>query len=607
MSSDSSGGSSMPPLMIRQHADSSSDDDSSSTDSSMPELGGYHSDSSYEDDSDSDSSFIHAVNDADARTDANITCMFPAQDTLHVDPDDEDFLSSFIELSPNRAMIDQLIVTMGQRSTDIVLNSPNDFFQNEDFVESNRRMNLLIQMVAITSLRQDQMPIDSPADHDDVSTDEDEFGGTDSDGFHLPPLEMTRISGNDTNFLDSAQDEMRRLSLLHSPLFLSSVEAENSTLAGHNEVTRSIRNVMTSAEDASVDESVPDEDESPHINVAMIQDDVRNDLSIPSKFAMSPMKMTRALHDTGADDCTTNNPFILHDLHLLPESNWLTLHDAGHNPHLSKYGGTAKLHLESGQIKEFFMRYTPTMPVTVIDVSKMRDGTKKCIAEGIKIHHVDKHYKYVWQYKDAVDTLPLTQLSHEKKGIERYYTKPFLSVSPAVASDYIKGILLYNSSNDVSATSQIQVRTRLYSEAAHTLWHLRLAHSNDDILKLCQHKVDGVPHIVPRNTIDSCASCDSAKLTKVSFFKSKIPDDVKKSALAKPFQYLSADWGFIVQKSKNMDRYKRLMALNGDTCYLVLQCYKSDYVVGVTSNTKEAPLLCITKSILTGTVMIITI
>ena len=128
------------------------------------------------------------------------------------------------------------------------------------------------------------------------------------------------------------------------------------------------------------------------------------------------------------------------------------------------------------------------------------------------------------------------------------------------------------------------------TEAAHTLWHLRLAHSNDDILKMCQHKVSGIPHLKPRNTIDSCASCDGAKLTKVSFFKSKIPADVKTSTTAKPFQYLSADWGFIVQKSKNMDRYKRLMALNGDTCYLVLQCYQSNYVVGVTSDTKEAPL-----------------
>ena len=84
--------------------------------------------------------------------------------------------------------------------------------------------------------------------------------------------------------------------------------------------------------------------------------------------------------------------------------------------------------------KKFFMRYTPTMPVTVIDVLKMRKGAEKCVMEGIRIHHVDKQYNYVWQYEDTVDTLPLTQLSHGKKGIERYYTKPLLNVEPAIAS-----------------------------------------------------------------------------------------------------------------------------------------------------------------------------
>ena len=83
---------------------------------------------------------------------------------------------------------------------------------------------------------------------------------------------------------------------------------------------------------------------------------------------------------------------------------------------------------------------------------------------------------------------------------------------------------------DTTVTPQVQVQTSLNAEANHTLWHLRLAHSNDDIMWLCQDKVDGIPHIKPRNTIDACASCDGVKLTKVSFFKSKIPDDVKKSA-----------------------------------------------------------------------------
>ena len=36
------------------------------------------------------------------------------------------------------------------------------------------------------------------------------------------------------------------------------------------------------------------------------------------------------LYDTGADDNTTNNPFVLHELALLPRNRWSRLHDAGH-------------------------------------------------------------------------------------------------------------------------------------------------------------------------------------------------------------------------------------------------------------------------------------
>ena len=195
------------------------DDESVSSDSSgssMPALiDRYHSESSSDDDSSSDSSFIRTVNAADVYTAAvaATTHLFTAQDLLRVDPDDEDFLSDFTELSPDRAMIDQLIMTLGQRSTNIVLNSPDSFFHDDSFIESNRQMNLLIRMVGTTSHRTDQLSIESP--DTDVSSDANEVGGTDSDGFHLPPLELIRIS-RDTTFIDTIDDEMRRMSLLHN-------------------------------------------------------------------------------------------------------------------------------------------------------------------------------------------------------------------------------------------------------------------------------------------------------------------------------------------------------------------------------------------------------
>ena len=75
--------------------------------------------------------------------------LFPAQDILRVDPDDEIFLSDFMELFPDRAMIDQLILTLGQRSATLVSRSPDTFHQDDEFIESHRRMNLLLRLVDI--------------------------------------------------------------------------------------------------------------------------------------------------------------------------------------------------------------------------------------------------------------------------------------------------------------------------------------------------------------------------------------------------------------------------------------------------------------------------
>ena len=53
----------------------------------------------------------------------------------------------------------------------------------------------------------------------------------------------------------------------------------------------------------------------------------------------------RGIYDNGADECTTNDPYIIHDLALLPASERVTLYDAAgkKNPHYNVYGGYAIL------------------------------------------------------------------------------------------------------------------------------------------------------------------------------------------------------------------------------------------------------------------------
>ena len=57
-----------------------------------------------------------------------------------------------------------------------------------------------------------------------------------------------------------------------------------------------------------------------------------NNIQADWNLSFMRSRATRGLYDTGADDCTTNDPFIIHDLSLLPEGQRTTLYDAGKNP-----------------------------------------------------------------------------------------------------------------------------------------------------------------------------------------------------------------------------------------------------------------------------------
>ena len=64
-----------------------------------------------------------------------------------------------------------------------------------------------------------------------------------------------------------------------------------------------------------------------------------NQPNIMSISSSASIKETCASYDTGADDMTTNNPFIIHDLRLLPQNEWTTLYDAGKKAHFPQFGG----------------------------------------------------------------------------------------------------------------------------------------------------------------------------------------------------------------------------------------------------------------------------
>ncbi len=240
------------------------------------------------------------------------------------------------------------------------------------------------------------------------------------------------------------------------------------------------------------------------------------------------------------------------------------------------------------------------MSITVVDQSKLRDPKRTVVSEFMVMHYSKADYRHVSLYSTGdADIFPLVQFARKQPHLERYYTHPFLPVSRGTAAKYIApNGPLYRSKIDIDDTlnqlsRQVQVRSRLPVDAERVLWHSRLIHISDDSLCLLHKKVHGVPPIKPRTVIDPCPVCISTKLKKRGKFKNekgREGDAIRDDAKVVFFQHVQVDFGFIVVRSKNEERLRRLAAYNGDTCYISLQCMKTNYVMGMAAPSKEAPL-----------------
>ena len=312
-------------------------------------------------------------------------------------------------------------------------------------------------------------------------------------------------------------------------------------------------------------------------------------------------RATRGLYDTGADECTTNDPYIVHDLAVLPASERVTLFDAGKNPHYNFYGGYAILNGCDGKQKRIPIKYTPSLRVTAIDPSKFRNTSLKCLEE----NHVQRHSKHEYYHhciysNGTQEKIPLLRVWRKSSKIDRYYTFPFEKVSKDVANRYDD---MLNSENALN--KEIQVRSTMNRETINILWHFRLGHAEDGRIVGTSKSTKGIHNFRPRTTIEKCDTCSRMRIktksckiynrilreTKLPILrKAPPPDIVKQKRNYTFFQHIHMDFGFMVSKRKDESAYKRLVAHNGDTCYLAIQCSATDFACGKASGTKVAPI-----------------
>jgi hypothetical protein len=104
------------------------------------------------------------------------------------------------------------------------------------------------------------------------------------------------------------------------------------------------------------------------------------------------------------------------------------------------------------------------------------------------------------------------------------------------------------------------------------------------VSKMHKH-ADDIPPVPIATELDTCPVCAHAKLRKAARGLESTRTPAKQ-----PGQGIGVDFGFMVQKSKNLDHLERLSGLNGETCYCLIVHHYSGRVYGECFASKAPPL-----------------
>jgi hypothetical protein len=133
---------------------------------------------------------------------------------------------------------------------------------------------------------------------------------------------------------------------------------------------------------------------------------------------------------------------------------------------------------------------------------------------------------------------------------------------------------------------EANVVTHLSTTATRVLWHQRLGRVHHRNLSELHKHVKGILNITMPLDVDSCSTCIMSKIRRAD----RGSHGTRKDATIAG-QEISMDWGFICQRSKNLERYERLSGLNGETAYLITTDHKTDYILGLPADGKASPLV----------------
>jgi hypothetical protein len=85
--------------------------------------------------------------------------------------------------------------------------------------------------------------------------------------------------------------------------------------------------------------------------------------------------------------------------------------------------------------------------------------------------------------------------------------------------------------------------------------------------------VKGIPKITTPSDIDTCPTFFMANIRRAE----RGSHDTRQHATLAG-QGISMEWGFVYQRSKNLERYEKLSGINSENAYLIITDHNTDYV-----------------------------
>ena len=272
--------------------------------------------------------------------------------------------------------------------------------------------------------------------------------------------------------------------------------------------------------------------------------------------------------DSGANRSVTNDKNILQQYRNIKTIPVYGVRDQGAACFL-KGQGYLNLQDDNGEWIQTLVYYSPECTGTILSPNAIVKNDPS-LTSWNQTSHMDQNKATIYLYNKNAINRNLTFTLHGKNDLW-FIRQPFAQVLQKATRHHVRA--------EYVDTPRVN---RLSKTVEHELWHQRLIHPGDSIMKHIHQTVDGVPKLT-KHPFHKCNTCDDMKVKKQLNAKGE------SAPTTRPGQRFHMDFGFVRGKKKHIS----VRSHDGYRSYLLIIDHYSRYGWIFLSKNKQPPLATI--------------